>query len=131
MKKLTREWMCKAESDLAAAQRLADSKPPLHDAVCFHAQQSAEKYLKAVLQEFALIIPKTHDLERLLSLILPVAPQLAGLKRRLAMLSQFAVEYRYPGMLATGRQARSSLQHARVVRAEIRLALGLRPPKSL
>ncbi len=130
MKTLTREWVRKAAADLSAAERLAGAKPPLHDAVCFHAQQSAEKYLKAVLQEFAISIPKTHDLERLLTLVLPVAPQLAGLQRRLAILSQFAVEYRYPGMLATGRKARSSLQYANVVRTEIRCVLGLRALKS-
>lgn len=103
MKKLTREWVRKAEADWTAAERLAGSKPPLHDAVCFHAQQSAEKYCKAVLQEFAITIPRTHDLERLLTLVLPDTPELAVLRRRMAILSQFAVEYRYPGMMATGK----------------------------
>lgn len=128
MKKLTREWVRKAEADWQAAFRLISSKPPLHDAVCFHAQQSAEKYIKAVLQEFAIAIPRTHDLQRLLALALPIAPEFSILDRRMATLSQFAVEYRYPGMMATGRQSKASLKHINVVRLAVRTKLGLKTP---
>lgn len=48
MKPITREWVNKAEEDWEAARTLARKrKNPAHNAVCFHAQQSAEKYLKA------------------------------------------------------------------------------------
>ncbi|HBI42076.1 MAG TPA: hypothetical protein DDY78_04345 [Planctomycetales bacterium] len=47
MKKLTREWVKKAEADRVVALQSSQSATPLHDAVCFHAQQCAEKYLKA------------------------------------------------------------------------------------
>ena len=48
MKQATREWIKKAEGDYAAATILSRRrKVPLHDHVCFHCQQSAEKYLKA------------------------------------------------------------------------------------
>jgi HEPN domain-containing protein len=30
--------------------------------VCFHCQHAAEKYLKALLQEGGLVVPRTHDL---------------------------------------------------------------------
>ena len=43
-----RRWLSKAESDLTAARRLLEAGGP-YDAVCFHAQQAAEKGLKAVL----------------------------------------------------------------------------------
>src|SRR2546421_5742031 len=40
------------EGDFATAQReLGAIQDPNYDAVCFHAQQCAEKYLKAFLQE--------------------------------------------------------------------------------
>jgi HEPN domain-containing protein len=46
------EWISKAEGDfLTAGRELRARKSPNYDAVCFHAQQCAEKYLKAVLQE--------------------------------------------------------------------------------
>lgn len=52
MKPTTAEWATKAEGDFATAGReLRARKTPNYDAVCFHGQQCAEKYLKAVLQE--------------------------------------------------------------------------------
>lgn len=52
MNPATAEWVSKAEGDfLTAGRELRARKSPNYDAVCFHAQQCAEKYLKAVLQE--------------------------------------------------------------------------------
>ena len=52
MKPLTREWIGKAEGDLATVRREVQArKAPNYDAACFHAQQCIEKYLKARLQE--------------------------------------------------------------------------------
>ena len=39
MKKLTAEWVRKAEVDLKAARKMAEEKPPLNDPACFHCQQ--------------------------------------------------------------------------------------------
>src|SRR5262245_42466702 len=71
MKRITREWVRKAEDDFRAAEILAAGQRPFHDPVCFHCQQSAEKYLKALLEELSVAISKTHDLEDLLDLLLP------------------------------------------------------------
>ncbi len=50
MNPLTVEWINKAEADLLTARReYRARKKPNFDAVCFHAQQAVEKYLKAVL----------------------------------------------------------------------------------
>lgn len=95
--------MSKAESDLQAAQKLATGNSSLHDQVCFHCQQSAEKYLKALLEEAGLKIPRTHELEELLELNLPTHPKLQSLRRGLSFLNDFAVEYRYPGVTARKR----------------------------
>ena len=63
MKPLTQEWVAKAEADLRIARHAhAMADPPGHDAACFHAQQAAEKYLKALLQERVCPFPRTHDL---------------------------------------------------------------------
>ena len=52
MTPLTKEWVRKDEGDFATAEReLAVTSAPNYDAVCFHAQQCIEKYLKARLQE--------------------------------------------------------------------------------
>ena len=71
MKRMTREWIRKAEDDFRVAALIAAGSEPFHDQVCFHCQQSAEKYLKALLEELGQSIPKSHDLEDLLDLLLP------------------------------------------------------------
>lgn len=55
MQPLTIEWIRKADGDMATAKReLRARSTPNYDAVCFHAQQCAEKHLKALLQEEAI-----------------------------------------------------------------------------
>jgi HEPN domain-containing protein len=69
MNPLTSEWIDKAEGDFATAQReLAARKSPNYDAVCFHSQQCAEKYMKAALQERDISIPRIHSLLELAKL---------------------------------------------------------------
>jgi HEPN domain-containing protein len=60
MKRMTREWVRKAEDDFRVAGLIAAGSELFHDQVCFHCQQSAEKYLKALLGELGQTIPKTH-----------------------------------------------------------------------
>jgi HEPN domain-containing protein len=128
MKRLTAEWVRKAESDYHLAVRAAAENEPFHDQVCFLCQQSAEKYLKALLKEAGASIPRTHELASLLSLVTPQF-QLRGLQRGLEFLSQFAVETRYPGKSATKRQAAAALRWSGKVRDACRPLLGLRPPR--
>jgi HEPN domain-containing protein len=126
MKRITREWVQKAEADLRGARKLAPSQPPMHDLVCFCCQQSAEKYLKAVLVELGGNVPRTHNLEDLLGLLLPDYPHLAALRRGLKFLIQFAVEARYPGFHATKAQAAAALRWAERAADACRLVLGIR-----
>lgn len=63
MQPLTTEWLAKAEEDLAVAGReAARDESPAFNAVCFHAQQAAEKFIKAVLQERGVPVPHMHNL---------------------------------------------------------------------
>lgn len=63
MNALTLEWIAKAEGDYASAGReYRARRNPNYDAACFHAQQVAEKYLKAWLQEQSVVFPRTHNL---------------------------------------------------------------------
>jgi HEPN domain-containing protein len=127
MKRHTAQWVRKAEEDIEAARSLvAQAKPP-RDIVCFHCQQAAEKYLKALLQELGLSIPHTHDLEELLDLLVPHDDSLKPLQGDTAFLTRFAVAYRYPGARARTREMRSALRKAERVRAEVRVMLGLPP----
>jgi HEPN domain-containing protein len=125
MKRQTARWIRKAEEDLAAAKELAGRQPPLRSTACFHCQQATEKNLKAYLQELNVPVPKTHDLETLLNLLLPYDTTLGKLRRSLVSLTKFAVEYRYPGAGATTKQMQSALRIAERVRLALRNRLGL------
>lgn len=125
MKPAAAGWVRKAEQDFRGAAGLHGRKPPLHDLVCFHCQQCAEKYLKALLEEQGLAVRRTHDLLRLLAELLPHYPSLAGLRRGLAVLTDYAVDVRYPGDMPTKRQTESAVRWADKCRTVIRGLLGL------
>src|SRR5688572_21449432 len=127
MKKETGRWVRKAEADLQGANDLAQAGRPHHDLICFHCQQSAEKYLKALLIERGLSFPKTHRLEDLLLLLLPHDASLKQLRRTLVSLTRYAVDYRYPDESATKREAAAALRQAKKVREQIRARIGLAP----
>ena len=63
---------------------------------CSRGLQSAEKYLKALLEELGIDVEKTHELKSLQTPLLPHHPSLRGLRRGLDFLTNFAVNPRYP-----------------------------------
>src|SRR5262249_10644533 len=120
----------KAEADYVIARKCRRSATPLHDGLCFHCQQCAEKYLKGLLEELALAIPKTHDLDYLLTLFLPHHSSLRALRRGLVFLTDFAVDTRYPGNNASKRQAEAAWRWTDRVRTTVRDLLGIRTRRS-
>ena len=127
MKRQTAQWVLKAEDDIESARTLAALAKPKRDAACFHCQQAAEKYLKALLQEMGLAVPRTHELEDLLDLLLPHDATLALLRRSLRSLTPYAVNFRYPGVRATTRRMIAALPQVERVRTDLRARLGLPP----
>jgi HEPN domain-containing protein len=126
MKAATREWVDKAEADYAAALLVRRSrKKHSRDIVCFHLQQCVEKYLKARLEESAIVFPRTHDLERLLDLALTVEPMWASLRPAMAAITDYAVEVRYPGRMVTPAETTTLLNTTSRLRDLIREGLGL------
>lgn len=127
MKPLTKEWLQKAEGDFATACReLRARKSPNYDAACFHAQQCAEKYLKALLQEHTIEFGRTHNLTALLDRVLIAYPLLEALRPMLTALNVFAVDFRYPGESANKEIAAKAINLCREVRKVIRKELRLR-----
>jgi HEPN domain-containing protein len=126
MKPITLEWVAKAEGDWDSAQREYRARQrPNYDAACFHAQQCAEKYLKARLEEAAIAFGRTHNLISLLTLVLQVEPTWTVMQPRLTALSIYAVAFRYPGSSATRSNAANALKDCREVRRIIRQSFGL------
>jgi HEPN domain-containing protein len=126
MNELLREWVDKAEGDLATAEReLRARKFINYDAVCFHAQQMAEKYLKAFLFKNSVDFPKTHNLRELLELCLPLDASLDLQRDLLIHLDRYAVRYRYPGASAEKEEAKKAVHIAKQVRTVLRQKLNL------
>jgi HEPN domain-containing protein len=121
MKPLTREWIEMAEGDFATASReIRVRKSPNYDAVCFHAQQCAEKYLNALLQEAQIPFGKTHHLIALLELVLSSDQSWELFRPQLQSLNAYSVTVRYPGEAADKKTAREALGLAKTIRGEAR-----------
>lgn len=88
---LTELWVTKAEADyITAARELDASESPNYEAVCFHAHQCAERYLKALLQAADIPFPNTIHLVVLLYLYLDLEPDLKSFRDHLRMLTSNA-----------------------------------------
>lgn len=90
------DWLRHARSDLALA-RVEQEADVLLETLCFHAQQTAEKSLKAVLLREGVHFPYTHDIARLITLIRETDFPWADELDQAAELTGYAVETRYPG----------------------------------
>ena len=124
MKLASSEWIAKAEGDFASACReLRARNHPNYDADCFHSQQCVEKLLKAVLAERDLPIRRTHDLEVLLDDCLTVAPLWEAIRPDCQLLTQYAVQFRYPGEFADKDEARDAVKAMRRLREEAKKIL--------
>jgi HEPN domain-containing protein len=77
----------------------AKDESVLPEQVCFHAQQAAEKALKAVCLALGIDFPYVHDLEQLREVLetagVSLPPELADVDD----LTPYAVDTRYPGIL--------------------------------
>jgi HEPN domain-containing protein len=88
-------WLDNARADLALA-RVSLPEGALYEHLCFHAQQAAEKALKAVLRANAVEYPFTHNVQLLIDL-LPAGLSAPQTILAAADLTPYAVATRYPG----------------------------------
>ena len=88
------DWLRYAKSDLELA-RIEKPEGVLLENLCFHAQQAAEKTLKAVLIFLEIDFPRTHNIRTLLDL-LPEGVDVPQEVEESAILTDYAVESRYP-----------------------------------
>jgi len=89
-------WLRMAELDYGVANTLQEHRGEYTEAVAFHSQQAAEKFIKTLLVRHQIEFPKTHDIPLLRSLLAKVAPGLASQMAFADWLTPFGVEVRYP-----------------------------------
>ena len=93
--KYIRNWLFRANEDIAVIQNLASSNPESYTStICFHAHQAVEKYLKAFLIYHDVDFPKTHDLDFLLLECQKIDKKAFDIE--LKSLTDFGVSIRYP-----------------------------------
>ena len=120
-----RAWTKQAEEDFILARAALKRKQPLTSGACFHAQQSAEKYIKALLISKGIEFPKTHDLLMLNNLCSAAGIFLEINQKHLNTLSDYAVRTRYPGDAPTVNDAKEAIELAKLVRNLARKFLGM------
>lgn len=128
---LVRGWLLKAESDLTNVGLCLERGLAL-DAACFHAQQAAEKCLKAYLAASEIDFPFIHNLEKLVELCAQREPSFLSLKAMSQELTPYAVELRYDGEFWPGVEtARQALESALIIKRFVmdRLPDELKPGK--
>ncbi len=95
-----RTWIDLADTDYRSAEFLTGMIPVPGEIICFHCQQSAEKYLKAFLVFQGIPFEKTHNLTALLKECILVDTEFEILKVPCARLNVYGVEIRYPTNLS-------------------------------
>ncbi len=93
---IVKQWFRKADNDLKSIENNLKSEDPPTDAICFHAQQAIEKYIKGSLVYFSKHITKTHDLVNLLTSVSENIPELESLEDEFHEITRYGVEVRYP-----------------------------------
>ena len=123
------EWLRFAHDDLAAARLLLTGVALPARMACFHAQQAAERALKASLVHAAIQFRKTHDLVVLVALQPePVRSEVGSLD--LQRLQQWAADARYPADLPdiTAGEAAAVVSIADQIVAAVEVALRANGP---
>ncbi len=90
------DWLRYARSDLALADTNATGGV-LNESLCFHAQQAAEKSIKAVLILRGIEFPFTHNVAHLITLVQNAGIDWPQELDSAARLTRYAVSFRYPG----------------------------------
>jgi HEPN domain-containing protein len=90
-----KKWLFRAKEDLSVINRLAEEKMEFYTStICFHAQQSVEKNLKAFLVYHDVDFPRTHDVDFLLNECQKIDQASFGID--LKSLTEYGVSVRYP-----------------------------------
>lgn len=92
---IAEEWIQKADEDLGFAE-IGLQHSNFFAQICFHFQQAAEKYLKAVIVANELEFRPVHDLQELVVVIKNKLPEVETIAGDCAYLNPYYIDTRYP-----------------------------------
>lgn len=108
------DWLLHSENDLKTAKAVI--KEGITNNACFHAHQTVEKCLKAVILLNENEIPKVHDLPFLVGKARKYEPEVSQFEQACRFLNQFYISTRYPdafpGSVAEGFPSKQDAQKA-------------------
>ena len=93
---IIKEWVKYAEMDRETVNILIKSHNKPYEIICYHCQQTVEKYLKACLVLYDISIMKSHDLIELNSLCEQKNKEFKTIEKECFDLTDYAVQTRYP-----------------------------------
>lgn len=93
---IVNEWLSIADMDMASANFLQDMHPTPVEIICYHCQQSAEKYFKGYLAFKEKEVLKTHDLLVLNNLCQKYDKEFLSINEKCLRLTDYGVNIRYP-----------------------------------
>jgi len=93
---IANEWFEVADLDISSAKYLQNMHPTPIEIICYHCQQSSEKYLKGFLALNGHEIIKTHDLVLLNKLCHKYDNEFELLEEEFLRLTDYGVNIRYP-----------------------------------
>lgn len=113
----SKEWQRLAEMDLMSAEYLIKMRPVPIEIICYHCQQSAEKYLKGYLVLQGMNPPKVHDLNQLQKLCSNISDSFADIADQCSDLTAYGVQPRYPmQLMLEERDMQEALINAKSIR---------------
>ena len=117
-KNLIFDWFCFADNDLDTAEIIVNHRPQHYEIICYHCQQSAEKYLKAYLIYKGITEPpKTHNLDMLCGMCITFDDCFHELKKACVILTPYGVQPRYPNeMLIEESHMKKALVYAKQIK---------------
>ncbi len=93
---IAKEWFNITEKDLSSAEYLQKMQPIPIEIICYHCQQSVEKYLKGFLALKGEAIQRTHDLILLNKACQKYDKDFKKIEEDCLMLTDYGVAVRYP-----------------------------------
>jgi len=114
---ILQQWLDKGKDDLRSAEYLSTMHHPTPDEIiCYHCQQSAEKYLKGFMFLHDIEPDKTHDLKELLKTCQQYNAEFSTLFSKINVLTRYGTLPRYPNDLGiTNEDMKIALGYAKSI----------------
>ena len=120
-------WLAKAASDLRMVKKGMHGGDDTLDSAAYHAQQAAEKALKAFLVFHTVNFRKTHDLEYLLTTCAAIDFTFIQFNAYIAVLDDYSMTPRYPDdrFIITRDEAKAAYKKAKTIYEHVIMRSGL------